>query len=545
MFKPTSCSLVLLLAVVGAGATGPSPAAQQVVVPVPAAPLFQPSTYCMVCHNGLTTTAGEDISFGTAWRASMMAQSARDPYWHAGVRREVTDHPSAKAAIENECSRCHMPMAHVMTQAAGAQQTVFDNIPIAGKPPGVMPSDGVSCALCHQISDTRLGDKSSFGGGFVVDTVAPPERRRIYGRFDVDRGRRTLMRSATGFEPGTGPHIERSEVCATCHTLYTHTLDATGHATGEFPEQMPYQEWLHSAYRDTQSCQACHMPAVTQATAFTSVAGEPRDGVARHDFRGANFFMVRLLNRNRGELGVVSRPPEMEAAAERIARFLREEASTVTVSNARLRAGRVEADVLVRNLAGHKLPTAYPSRRAWLSVSVTDADGRVLFSSGRFERTGAIAGNDNDADAARYEPHYAEIRTQDQVQIYEAIMGTREGTVTTGLLSAATYLKDNRLLPRGFDKATANPDVAVQGSARTDPDFHGGEDTVRYSVDVSGGRGPYVLAVQLWYQPTSYRWTQNLKAYDAPEPQRMVRYWDEMAAASAIPIAQATARISD
>ena len=116
--------------------------------------------------------------------------------------------------------------------------------------------------------------------------------------------------------------------------------------------------------------------------------------------------------------------------------------------------GRLEADVLVRNLGGHKLPTAYPSRRVWLAVTVENGAGRLVFSSGQVEATGAIAGNDNDQDGSRVEPHYCEIRSEDQVQIYEAIMATPAGTVTTGVLSAVSYVKDNRLLPRGFDKRT-------------------------------------------------------------------------------------------
>ncbi|HMF01272.1 MAG TPA: hypothetical protein VKK06_15390, partial [Terriglobia bacterium] len=51
--------------------------------------LFQTSDRCFACHNGLSTSAGEDISIGFAWRASIMANSARDPYWQAGVRRET------------------------------------------------------------------------------------------------------------------------------------------------------------------------------------------------------------------------------------------------------------------------------------------------------------------------------------------------------------------------------------------------------------------------------------------------------------------------
>ena len=62
------------------------------------------------------------------------------------------------------------------------------------------------------------------------------------------------------------------------------------------------------------------------------------------------------------------------------------------------------------------------------------------------------AGNDNDADPSRYEPHYSEIRSADQVEIYESILGDENGHVTTGLLAGVRYLKDNRLLPDGFDK---------------------------------------------------------------------------------------------
>ncbi|RPJ78552.1 MAG: hypothetical protein EHM13_14480, partial [Acidobacteria bacterium] len=64
-----------------------------------AAALFRPADGCMACHNGLTGPGGEDISIGMHWRPSVMANSARDPYWHAAVRREVVDHPEAQADI--------------------------------------------------------------------------------------------------------------------------------------------------------------------------------------------------------------------------------------------------------------------------------------------------------------------------------------------------------------------------------------------------------------------------------------------------------------
>src|SRR5512145_2787996 len=44
---------------------------------------FVPSSQCIACHAQLTAPTGEDVSIGYDWRASMMANSARDPYWHA------------------------------------------------------------------------------------------------------------------------------------------------------------------------------------------------------------------------------------------------------------------------------------------------------------------------------------------------------------------------------------------------------------------------------------------------------------------------------
>jgi hypothetical protein len=536
-----------VVAFVAAVAWAPTDAAQTVAA-APAShtgPLFQSATQCMACHNGLTTPSGEDISMGTMWRASMMAHAARDPYWHAGVRREVTDHPKAQAAIENECSRCHMPMAHVQSQTLNRRQSVFANIAAvggAGAASDPFAVEGVSCSLCHQIADQRLGEKSSFTGGFVVDTSTPAEQRRLFGPFDIDAGRTSVMRSVTGFQPTASTHIQRSEVCATCHTLYTHALNAAGEPIGgEFPEQVPYQEWLHSEFKATESCQSCHMPTVAQPTPIASVLGEPREAVSRHDFRGANFFMLSIFNRFRSDLAVVAQPVELDNAIARTKNYLQTAAATVALEHVILAGGRLDADVVVRNLSGHKLPTAYPSRRVWLRVVVRDASGRNVFVSGAVEPTGAIVGNDNDVDGTRFEPHYQEIGSPDQVQIYEPILGTPTGAVTTGLLSATAYLKDNRIVPRGFDKATAPADVAVHGDARADPDFIGGQDRVHYRVDVSNATGPFTVDAEVWYQSIGYRWAQNLRGYTAAEPQRFVRYYEQMAPAAALRLTGTTA----
>jgi hypothetical protein len=502
---------------------------------------FQVSDQCVACHNGLTTPAGEDISFGVNWRTSMMSNSGRDPYWMAGVRRETIDHPMASAVIQDECTICHMPMMRYEAKLAGGEGEAFAHLPPdLDKLGDRLSDDGVSCTVCHQITDANFGTRESFIGGFKIDEKTPAGERHVYGPFEIDKGHTRVMHSSSTFTPMQGKHIRASELCATCHTLLTKALDAQGQVIGELPEQVPYQEWLHSDYKETRSCQSCHMPVVSGETPITSVFGEPREGVSRHTFVGGNFFMQRVLNRFRNDLAVTVPPQDLDAAAVRTIAHLQSEAAKVDVERVDVQGGRVQAIVSVENLGGHKLPTAYPSRRAWLHVTVRDGGGTLVFESGALHRDGSIQGNDNDEDAGRFEPHYTEISRPDQVQVYETVMVGPDQRPTTGLLTGVRYVKDNRLLPHGFDKRTADGEVAVHGAAETDPDFVGGRHRIRYTVATAGSQGPFTVEAELWYQPIAYRWAMNLDKYDAAEPRRFVGYYKEMAPASGVLLARAS-----
>jgi hypothetical protein len=283
------------------------------------------------------------------------------------------------------------------------------------------------------------------------------------------------------------------------------------------------------------------MTKLTEPAPITRVFGALREGVSRHSFIGGNFFMLRLLNRYRDTLDVAALPHELTSAADRTIEFLAARSAALHVEGVQAVAGQVRADVIVENLSGHKLPTAYPSRRVWLHVVVRDGGGRVVFESGAVNADGSVQGNDNDADAARFEPHYEEIHSADQVQIYEDILGDANGAVTTGLLNGVRYLKDNRVLPRGFDKRTAGPDVAVHGTALDDPDFVAAGDRVRYAVPVGSATGPFTVIAELLYQPIGFRWATNLNAYDAAEPQRFTGYYAAMAPAATTTLATAAA----
>jgi hypothetical protein len=504
-------------------------------------PLFQTSDRCLACHNGLTASSGEDVSIGLDWRASIMANSARDPYWQASVRRESIDHARSQSAIEDECASCHMPMARYQAKTQGAKGSVFAHLAAGPAAPGGHAAlDGVSCSLCHQISAEKLGQPETFNGQFIIATPPAGQLRVEFGPFDIDAGLQRIMRSSSGgFAPTRADHIRQSELCASCHTLRTNALGPDGRVVGSLPEQMPYQEWLHSSYANERSCQSCHMPVIAEPVAISRVLGEPRSGMARHVFVGGNFFMQRMLGRYREELGVVAQPVELTAAANRTIEHLKSSAAQVTIEHATRHAGKLDMKVQVQNLGGHRLPTAYPSRRVWLHVLVTDAAHRTVFESGALNSDGSIQGNDNDRDATQFEPHYRVIRSADQVQIYESVLSDSEGRVTTGLLNAVGYLKDNRLLPRGFDKTTAAPEIAVLGDAAIDPAFNDAGHAVAYSIDAPSTGTPLQIDVELLYQPIGYRWAHNLAPYDAPEPRRFVSYFDSMKSGSAVPLATA------
>ena len=528
----------------------PSPASPaQTTVPPDPADNFRTADRCIACHKGVSAPDGTDVSIGFDWRASMMANSARDPYFQAAVRREVMDHPEAAAAIEGECSRCHMPMAAVAAMQAGQSGEVFANLPIgdADGPYADLAADGVSCSLCHQIQPGGLGSEETFTARFDISPETPAAGRAIFGPFEPDEGGVGIMHSATGFRPTLGEHVTSSGLCASCHTVITHAVQPGGEGP-PFPEQSPFLEWQASIYAEgaerEQSCQDCHMPEVGEDVPVTRVLGRARPEVSRHVFRGGNFFMLRMLNRYRDELGVTALPQEMELAASRTADHLRTATAGIEISGVGVGGERLEATVTVRNQAGHKFPTAYPSRRAWLRFAVTDTWGDVVFESGAFSPDGRVIGDDHDADGSSYEPHHTVITSPEDVQIYQAVMVDEDGAVTTGLMSAHDWAKDNRILPDGFDPARADSRVQVAGIATGDPDFTAGSDRVHYTVPVNPEDGPFTLEAELWFQPIGYRWAENLAPYDAPETRRFVRYYREMAHASALMIARDSAATS-
>ena len=108
-------------------------------------------------------------------------------------------------------------------------------------------------------------------------------------------------------------------------------------------------------------------------------------------------------------------------------------------------------------------------------------------------------------------------------------------------MRSARYRKDNRLLPRGFAKSTAPPEIAVHGAAAEDADFSGGRDQITYEVATSGYAGPYTVAAELLYQTVSHGFMQDLRQ-DAELP-LVARFNDYYGRADKTPVTVAALQV--
>lgn len=485
---------------------------------------FSTAGACRACHTNLHDDAGRDVSFDRAWRSTLLANSARDPFFLASVRLEGAARPEARGELEAACAACHMPMAHFTAVSQGQPATILDGgflDPEHELHPLAM--DGVSCALCHQIRDTNLGLPDSYNGGYAIDGELPQGDRVIFGPYSIETGQAQVMQEISGFSAAQGVHLNRSEMCATCHTWY---MDPPATGGDPFPVQVTYFEWFYSSFRRGDTCQDCHMPEAQGGVRIASTSPNPRSPFGEHSFPGANTYLLRILAAFAEELGVPASEAHFSATISSSETNLVRDTATVTLEEAGRSGSRLTFEVLVENLAGHKFPTGYPSRRAWLHVTVRDAAGQVVFESGAAEADGSIAGDDGEADPASFEPHYFAIVNPGQVQIYETVLQGASGQITTSLAQAVAYLKDNRLLPVGFEKSAPYPDLMVRGRAREDADFIDGADRIQYSVDVGTAAGPLTVEVELLYQSIGSRWIRGLGEAGGPEIDQFLRFAD-------------------
>ena len=502
---------------------------------------FTTSGRCAICHSSapnataLRDAQGRSVAPSDLWPSSMMANSTVDPLWRAVVAAEVAATPSRKAEIEAKCLRCHAPMASVEAEIgniAPSREEFLHGKSTLTK----LAADGVSCAACHQIPPEGVGTDETFTGQFQIGREG-----KIFGPHAKPFA--MPMYRHTGYVPTESAHVRTSALCASCHTLFTDSLNPDGTATGHMLlEQGPYVEWQNSAYNNevskptklAASCQDCHMPTsdLDGNPIKTRIARNPhgrdfppvrpREPFGRHSFVGANTLMLSILRDQHKTSGQPSRVAGFNAAIKETRTVLREKTAQVQIAEVTRQNEKLNISVKVKNLVGHKLPTAYPSRRVWIRLLVRNAEGAVVFSSGQFDDRGRLIDAadrvlPSEKPAGPIQMHRQRIASDSAVQIYEAVMENAKGTPTFSLLRGARYHKDNRLLPKGWKRDHERGPMTAPTGTAADANFHDGEDEVTYVVDAPLTHQPYRIEATLHYQTLGARYAEELFRHDVPE----------------------------
>lgn len=483
--------------------------------------LFAGSGECVQCHGYDTAMIasvdpfGNDINLVDDWRATMMANSAKDPFWRAKVSHEVLLHPQYQPLIETKCTSCHAPLGHFAAFHQGA--TAYS---IAEMAADSIALDGVSCLACHQQSEVGLG--STHSGELHFDTA-----KVAYGPFTSPLS--SPMLNATQYEPVYSPHISDAGICAGCHTLITETVDLDGQLTGgTFVEQATYHEWLNSDYAvDDVSCQSCHMPTLTKGLFYLAGGFEtpPRNKFSLHELAGANVSMLKLMKENRAELGVSATEQDFDNVIAATENMLSQRTLRVDLTALERTADTAFLALRLTNLAGHKFPSGYPARRAYVHFVATTMSGDTLFESGAIDDNYELVAHD-----PTYEQHYSTIRSSSEVQIYEQVLGDVNNQKTTVLVRAASALKDNRIPPKGFRQDHEVYDTTqISGLALLDSDFNidkqgegSGSDVIYYHIPTEGYFDPISIQATVYYQSMPPKWMEEMFSVSTPEIDRFV-----------------------
>ena len=547
---------------------------------------FFSSSQCMPCHsatkgkpNGyamFSEVDGKEVNVSpfTEWSGSMMGLAGRDPIFFAQLESERTIHNKKDTYIQNTCFTCHGVMGKRQLnidepEADFKEDYVFiRDYEDKHHEYGALARDGISCMTCHTMVPDSGKLEDIENGNFHVSPkgAAGDNLSWLFGPFDNPPAH--PMEKSLGLKPEKSEFISKSRLCASCHTVHLPVLNDKDEQVGDFYEQTTYIEWLNSSYQDellakgemnpnTRSCQSCHMPgsypfkdpeqmteewriAIIQNQLYPEaeylapmeeITTEVRKNFRRHTLLGVNQFGLEFFHQFDSILGIntedyMTRSKYMEFAIESGNNLAKNHSSRAAFTKLNYEKGILEAEVLVQNLAGHRLPSGVGFRRAFLEFEVKDKNGEVVWASGRTNNLGIIVGPDGKYlptefheplnGEESYQPHYDVITAQDQVQIYEELIKSPEPErkFTTSFLSLDKVVKDNRLLPHGWTEKGPGgfrfqEQTMPHGKAENDPNFVDGtgSDRVTYRAKiprekVEGG----TVSIRMYYQaiPPNY-----------------------------------------
>ena len=556
----------------------------------------------MLWPPGLNTI---NLSTYGEWRYSMMGLSGRDPIFFAQLDTESTVHSKLKGErnapgfIQDTCLSCHgvMGQRQYHLDKGNAPNKLFtrDQLADPNSRYGALARDGVSCMVCHHMTHEDLDDPSTYTGKFHVGPADEVYGPYPSGDSDVKVGDNVIrvpMMNSVGILPVFGAQVGEAKLCASCHTIVLPVYDSKGNPVmdGGTPktefEQTTYFEWLNSSFASqNQTCQNCHMPDNFKGTklAFqianiedstfpvvpeigtpTSLPADQlvlqeRTFYARHQLSGINLFALEMFDQFRTDLGLYATdgllPDPLRSTyngqhnAVDGAVTEAQSSAQVSIDSVTASGGQLQADVRVKNLAGHKLPSGVSFRRAFLDFQVLDAQNHVLWESGGTNANGVITdtlGNPLVTEffsptQQSYQPHFwagnggnpgNPITSDEQVQIYEELVRDPQGQFTTSFLSLDDKVKDNRIQPQGWSSSGPKGDITKSEGTDSDPNYQSGCgcSVVRYQLPLTGTLAS-AAAVQatLYYQSIPpYYLRQRAEDATGPDTARLIKFTNEL-----------------
>ncbi len=339
------------------------------------------------------------------WSGSTHANAWRNPLFQAlyNLGKKTAEGESQKRNIES-CVRCHFPIGHSSGEV---------NLPLEDE------KGGVICDFCHSV-------KATTGIGNAPYILSPGNAEAMeggtkYGPFNDSPD--TIHKNQYS-ELHT-----RSEFCGGCHDV--------SHAGNDLPIEQTYTEWRQGPYNTTDPkttvhCQDCHM---RQRPGFPSTGSTDRPdnpGLASPEIMGGkkrphiwtHYFVG-------GSVTPLSLPPNSELQPQMALDRLKNAANLeIFIDPSYKKSDLLRFQIIIKNTgAGHYLPTGLTEmRQMWLEVSVTDAEGKMVYQSGMVDEKGNI-----DSNAA----------------IYHTVFGNERGEPTLYVWSATHVISDNRIPPKG------------------------------------------------------------------------------------------------
>jgi len=511
---------------------------------------------CINCHQfDDDQNAEEVVAPYNNWVSSMMAQSSRDPIFHAAMTIANQDANDSGTL----CMRCHMPGGFLQGRAMPADGSALIDDDF----------DGVSCDICHRMVDPVasasnpmadvdiLADLANSGdlpwqvgnASYIIDPYA-------VRRSPLDD---TEIQNMHGVEMLVSPHHEEAAFCGACHDLSNPVLslqaDGTflpnamgaAHPTGDIHEMMPeqrtYSEWLNSSFAQPEgvvfedgrftdnnggnavnSCQDCHMPdnpgAICVFWEMESVG--LRDHVPEHSFIGSNSWVL-------GAVRNLYDDNETGLSADSVAlNHTRVELMMQKASDMHLSQEGNQLNVRITNMSGHSLPTGYPEgRRMWLNVKFLDASGALVHEHGSYDYSTADLVTD---DTKVYEVHVG--MTPEMAKITNLPPGESFHLVLNN-----TVLKDNRIPPMGFTNANFE---AFQG-APVNYSYDDGQYWDDTLFDIPSGAMQAVAT--LFHQTTSKEYIEFLRDANMTDKNGQIAYEQWVLGGMSTPVVMDSAMI--